>query len=296
MLGAENVADATQTSAEIERLADWAFAPAKAAIAERRIPGAAFGLVTASGARAVRFAGAAQLVPEHLPLTREAWFDLASLTKVLFTTAKILELADLGRINLDEALTSAIPDLQQYDQRAAERRLTFRQCLGHQTHLPAVEPIYTYGSDPQTLRAFVLQRVWKSGPPVYSDINFILLGIALERLLDIGICDMPTPEGLTFRPDPANSVATERCAWRGRLLCGEVHDENAYALQGAGHAGLFGTVDGVLDFAQRLMDGTSTPASVVKQLRTRVGGNRTHGWELRFPGWSGGDRCSLRTN
>jgi CubicO group peptidase (beta-lactamase class C family) len=45
-----------------------------------------------------------------------------------------------------------------------------------------VEPLYTYGQDPQTLRAFILQRVWTPGPPVYSDINFLLLGIAIERL------------------------------------------------------------------------------------------------------------------
>jgi CubicO group peptidase (beta-lactamase class C family) len=83
---------------------------------------------------------------------------------------------------LDDPLTTLLPDLRQYDLNAPERRLTFRQCLSHQTHLPAVEPLYTYGQDPATLRAFVLQRVWTPGPPVYSDINFILLGLCLERL------------------------------------------------------------------------------------------------------------------
>ena len=81
-------------------------------------------------------------------LTRETWFDLASLTKVIFTTTAILRLVDEGRIALDDPLTDAIPDLRQYDLDAAERRLTFRQCLAHQTHLPAVEPLYTYGQDP----------------------------------------------------------------------------------------------------------------------------------------------------
>jgi hypothetical protein len=54
--------------------------------------------------------------------------------------------------------------------------------LGHQTTFPAVEPIYTYGSDPEQFRAFVLKREWKRGVPVYSDINFILFGVALERI------------------------------------------------------------------------------------------------------------------
>ena len=283
------------TGVDLELLADSAFAPAAAAIAERRIPGATLGIVTATGSCAVRLSGAAQLMPEHRPLTREAWFDLASLTKVIFTAAKVLELAEAGRIDLDAPLASAIPDLRQYELQAAERRLTFRQCLGHQTHLPAVEPIYTYGNDPRSLRACVLQRAWKAGPPVYSDINFILLGIALERLLGAGIRDLATPPGLTFRPDSARSVATERCAWRGRMIVGEVHDENAYAMQGAGHAGLFGTVDGVMDFAQGLMNGTAATGSVARLMRKTIAGHRTHGWESAFPGWPGGDHCSSDT-
>ncbi len=101
---------------------------------------------------------------------------------MLFTTPTILHLVAQGRIALDDTLVVAIPDLRQYDMAAAERRLTFRQCLSHATHLPAVEPLYTYGLEPATLRAFILQRVWRAGPPVYSDINFMLLGIAIERL------------------------------------------------------------------------------------------------------------------
>ena len=61
----------------------------------------------------------------------------------------ILKLAEQGRLDLDRPLTDAIPDLRQYDvANAAERRLTFRDCLMHRTFLPAVEPIYTYGDDP----------------------------------------------------------------------------------------------------------------------------------------------------
>src|SRR4029450_2981876 len=151
-------------------------------------------------------------------------------TKVIFTTTSILRLVSDGRISLDDPLTAAIPDLRQYDLSAPERRLTFRQCLSHQTHLPAVEPLYTYGQNPATLRAFILQRVWPLGPPCYSDINFMLLGIAIERLTGRALGDQTLPPGLTFRPDPADCAATEHCTWRGRMLRGEVHDENAFAL------------------------------------------------------------------
>jgi len=280
---------------DVEALAETAFAPSLAAIRQGRIPGAVLGLVTRAGARAVRVAGAAQLVPIRREMARETWFDLASLTKVVFTTTEILKLADRGRINLDAPLVTVIPDLRQYDASAAERRLTFRQCLGHQTHLPAVEPIYTYGSDPATLRAFVLQREWRAGLPVYSDINFILLGIALERIYGMAVAAMPAMPGFSFRPDPANCAATEFCTWRDRVMVGEVHDENAYALGGAGHAGLFGTVDAVLDFSCGLLDGSGATDDAIRLLQTPVAGHRTHGWEAATPSWSGGDRCSPAT-
>lgn len=275
----------------IDRIADAGFEPAAAAVANGRIPGATLGVVTRDGSRAVRFAGHAALMPFPEPLTLEHWFDLASLTKVVATTPMILALADQGLLDLDRPLTDAIPDLRQYDVHgAAERRLTFRDCLAHRTHLPAVEPIYTYGDDPARLRAFVLQRAWAAGPPVYSDIAFILLGIAVERLTGAGLDRWPLGQGLSFGPPPGPAVATEACTWRGRVLQGEVHDENAAALGGAaGHAGLFGTVAGVLDFAHDMLT-QPDPG-----LFTRVHAHRTLGWEAAHPGWQGGGACGEAT-
>ena len=276
---------------------DSAFAPAARAVAEGRIPGAALGIVGADGRRAVKLAGMAALVPGPEPLTEAHWFDLASLTKVVATTTMILRLADQGRLGLDRPLTDAIPDLRQYDVAgAAERRLTFRDCLGHRTFLPAVEPLYTYGGDPARLRAFVLQREWRHGPPVYSDIAFILLGIAVERITGAPLSDWPLGAGLGYGPPPGPAVATEACSWRGRVLKGEVHDENAAALGGAaGHAGLFGTVAGVLDFAQGLLDGSGASPAMIEAIRTPVRDDRTCGWERRFAGWHGGAACSAGT-
>ncbi|WP_243370923.1 serine hydrolase domain-containing protein [Microvirga solisilvae] len=280
----------------LDKIIDQAFAPAAQAIARGDIPGAVLGLVTADGQRAVRWRGRAQIVPDEENLSRETWFDLASLTKVIFTTTAILKLVEAGRIGLDDALVTVIPDLRQYDMNAAERRLTFRQCLAHQTHLPAVEPLYTYGQDPNTLRAFILQRVWQSGPPVYSDINFMLLGIAIERITGKPLLDQPLPEGFSFRPNPQLCAATEHCTWRGRVIRGEVHDENAFALGGAsGHAGLFGTIDAVLDFAHGVLDGSGLSKASLEAIRTRVSNKRNVGWEGSYAGWHGGDSCSDAT-
>ena len=276
---------------------DRAFAPAARYVEERRIPGATLGVVSADGRRAIRLVGQAALVPEPETLTEDHWFDLASVSKVVATTTMILTLADQGRLDLDRPLTDAIPDLRQYDVvGAAERKLTFRDCLSHRTFFPAVEPVYTYGDDPDRLRAFVLQREWRHGPPVYSDINFILLGIAVERLTGQPLSAWPLGPGLSYGPPPGPAVATERCPWRGRVLKGEVHDENASAMGGeTGHAGLFGTVAGVLDFAQGLLDGSGASEAMLWAIRTPFYEHRTCGWERRFPGWAGGQACSPET-
>jgi CubicO group peptidase (beta-lactamase class C family) len=284
---------------------DTAFAPIQAAIDAGRIPGAVLGLLE-QGRTTLRAAGCAVLEPDHMAMRESTVFDLASLTKVVFTTTAILRLAEQGRLDLDDPLTVAIPDLRQYDvANAPERRLTFRQCLAHATHLPAVEPLYTYGQDPETLRAFILQREWRHCPPAYSDNNFLLLGIAIERLTGAKLADQPLPAfglplGFTFRPDPADCAATERCTWRGRVMRGEVHDENAFAMGGAaGHAGLFGTASALLGFAQAMIDGTLLAPQSIAAIRTEhgviQGVRRGLGWQLATPGWPAGDRCPAGT-
>jgi CubicO group peptidase (beta-lactamase class C family) len=280
---------------DVEAMIARARQPLVAAVQAGRIPGGVLGVVNRTGNRAVQSFGWAQTVPDRREMTAETWFDLASLTKVIFTTPRILAMAEAGVIDLDAPLTSLLPDLRQYDPNAWERKVTYRQCLGHQTPFPAVEPIYTYGRDPELLRAFILQREWRKGEPVYSDINFILLGFAMERHHRRRINAMEPGPSFAFSADPAQCAATEDCTWRKRILCGEVHDDNCSALQGAGHAGLFGTAGSVLDFAQGLLDGSGASAKAVGLMRTALSEKRTHGWERSYDGWSGGARCSADT-
>lgn len=157
-----------------------------------------------------------------------------------------------------------------------ERKVTFRQCLGHQTPFPAVFPIYTYGRDPDLLRAFVLQHEWMPGPSVYSDINYILLGLALERLERRTIRDMDA--GFGFRP--GGPIRRQRrqpkvAAWRHRVLCGEVHDDNCSgparlrSCRPLRHRCL------VLDFASGLLDGSGVSAEAIGLMRTPLSARRT---------------------
>ncbi len=75
-----------------------------------------------------------------------------------------------------------------------------------------------------------------------------------------------------------------------------MHDENAFALGGAsGHAGLFGTADALLDFAGRMLSGTLLPPAAMAELRRRQTPTRSLGWEMAYPGWSGGDACGANT-
>ena len=274
----------------IQSVFERAFEPLAHSIASKRIPGGVLGMVDAYGNRHTRAIGSAQIIPTSRPMTEDTWFDLASLTKVVFTTQRILALAAAGTIDLDAPLTGVLPDFVQYNLDNWQRKVTFRQCLCHQTPFPGVFPIYTYGTDPNLLRAFVLQHDWPAGPAVYSDLNFILMGFALERLEHRSIREMNPGPGFAWSADPLHSAATEQDAWRGRVVCGEVHDENCYALQGSGHAGLFGTVGSMLDFAHGLLTGKGDPL-----IRQPLSDKRTHGWERPYVGRSGGDNCSPET-
>jgi len=286
---------ASRGSMQFQERFDRAFVPIEQSVSAARIPGGVLGMVDLDGIRQVRAVGSAQKVPDIRPMLADTWFDLASLTKVIFTTPRILTLAEARTIDLDAPLIELLPDLRQYSAEAWERKVTFRQCLGHQTPFPAVEPIYTYGRDPDLLRTFILQREWRAGPPVYSDINFILLGFALERLSGKTIRAMDPGPGFAFSAPPELSAATEDCTWRHRVLSGEVHDDNCSALQGAGHAGLFGTADAILDFAKGLLDGSGTSAQSIALMRTPLSATRTHGWERPHDGWHGGTLCSPGT-
>ena len=107
---------------DLNRRFDRAFVPLQRAVEAGRIPGGVLGVVEQGGGRLSRAIGSAQRIPSERPMLEDTWFDLASLTKVIFTTPRILALAEAGTIELDAPLTTALPDLRQYDAGAWERR------------------------------------------------------------------------------------------------------------------------------------------------------------------------------
>ena len=287
---AERTEPAQALAASVE-LAAHMFAPVSKAIADGKIAGAVLGLCLPDQPIAVQADGVLRRdAPGTWPVTAESIYDLASLTKAIFTTTTILQLVQSGAMDLDDPLSRFLPDLHQYDMTHPVRRLTVRQCLAHRSGLPAVEPVYTWGKDVDQLKALILQRDWPLGPPVYSDINFIFLGLVIERLTSQPLAVLATAAGF---PPPSSGhlvAATEWCSWRGRMICGDVHDENASALGGiAGHAGLFANAASVLAFARSLMDGKLLSTATLSEMtRPQAGGTRGLGWELKTDGWSGG--------
>ncbi|MFC4424981.1 serine hydrolase domain-containing protein [Deinococcus navajonensis] len=258
------------------------------------LPGAALGVVDLAGRKVTFVHGQATLGPEAAALEEDMWWDLASLTKPLFTARQVLLATEEGRLDLDDPLSLFLPDLAWMQGSALPAR-TLRQLLTHTAGLPAWTPLYTWG-DAATIRARLLQEPWSLSAPgevVYSDLGYLLLGRVLERVYGQPLRAFALPPGFTFSPKPERSVATEHCRWRERVLRGETHDENAGALGNvAGHAGLFGTLAGVLAQAEALLRGGWLSAAAQDAATRPFVPGRTLAFVQAQPGWSGGSLAS----
>jgi len=265
------------------------------AIDNSYIPSAVLGFIDINKNKIIKSKGYRQLLPSKKLVNNKTIFDLASLTKVIFTTHQILKLHSKNLIDLNAPIEEYLPDLSQYDYSSWERKVTIKECLSHSSPFPAVEPIYTRGNDPYTLKAYIMQKRWKKNLPVYSDINFILLGFILERIMSKNITKILSGYNFNYKPKGNNIAATEMCHWRNKIMLGQTHDENSFALKGAGHAGVFGKADDLLLFAYDMLISKNITAKHQKLIQTKVFKNRTYGWELANKNWSGGNRCSKKT-
>lgn len=176
------------------------------------------------------------------------WWDLASLTKVLVTLPEVLALVDRCLLELDEPLAGRWP-------RAAGRpvgAVSAADLLSYRAGLPATIKFFKTMTVPTEILDAALGIPAGRADAVYSDICFILLGALAQDLTGTGLSELARHRsGLRMGRAPGPAVATEQCPWRGRMIVGEVHDENAAAMGGAaGHAGGFGTLALVTAAAQ----------------------------------------------
>jgi serine-type D-Ala-D-Ala carboxypeptidase len=228
-------------------------------------------------------------------VTPESLFDLASLTKPLVAMGAAMSLAK-GELVASEQLHHMLPGLTG----TPAGQATLEQLLSHRAGLVAHLPLYDVlrqraPIDTNTLLRMAAEAAWSPtgdvddarGTPLYSDLGYILVGAALanrwgeslesrlERTLFHPLELLVGSVHRLLAMDPGlfdRMVPTENVAWRGGLLRGVVHDENAWALSGyglSGHAGAFGTVGAVLRFGAAILDGLNERSHVVDQEAAR---------------------------
>lgn len=248
-------------------------------------------------------AGYQAIYPSRKPAANDTIYDLASLTKVIATTTSMMLLNERGVIDLDQPVSEVVPV-------PSFNRFTFRHLLTHTSGLPAHKVWYKEitSIDEAVQRIGGLELGWPPGTRRnYSDLGFMLLGKAVE-LAGRDSLDRFTREQIFhplgmdetgFNPPPAlrpRCAATEKCAWRGRIMQGEVHDENAYALGGvAGHAGLFAPAADIARFCRAMIGGVILKPETIAAM-TRMGIVPDYLWQVigwKIDPWADGSEGYL---
>ncbi len=240
-------------------------------------------------------------------VTIETPFDLASVTKVVATTTMAMLLYERGVLDLDAPIAGVVPEFLS-ESRAASRdsdfrrqHVTFRMLLAHSSGLPAYEKLFLKNRTREKLldAAFATPLIADPGTRTeYSDIGFIILATALERLAGEGLdhfCQREIfgPLGMantTFNPPGAARIrippTQNDLSFRERIIQGEVQDENASVLGGvAGHAGLFSSAEDLARFAHAMLNGgrpilrPGTVALFTRRETEPAGTSRTLGWD-----------------
>lgn len=266
-------------------------------------------------------ATAGLLEPSGEAVEDKTFYDLASLTKSV-TAVTALRMAVAGMTDLDEPIGHSLSDLRG----GAAEKVSLRTLLSHRSGLEAWGGFYLdvphepgSGAARRWIVSEASRRVSNSSATprcVYSDLGYIIAGELLSRInktpLEEAVREWVTSplnlvDTLFFAGESGHgsvlkrSAPTERCDWRGRVVRGEVGDENCAALGGiSGHAGLFGTAESVARFGVEMLNahqGVSTflPQREFQASLTDPGDGSTWrmGWDTRSKtGSSAGQRMS----
>jgi CubicO group peptidase (beta-lactamase class C family) len=299
----------------LDKAIDAAEMPGAVVLAEMRREGELLEHASVRGLAVVR--------PERIPMARETVFDLASLSKVMATSTAILLLFHDYVVTLDDPVAKFLPHFGERDKES----VTLRHLLTHSSglkpwrafHEALLERERKKGErwiGTRAARDFVIEGICRSAlvhepgtAAVYGDLDFIVLGAVVEAVAQqsfeafcterifrplglehtgfLAACEEPGEDELS-EDLRRRMAATENCPWRKRILWGQVHDPNAYAMGGvAGHAGLFAPADDVLRFGRTILDvwhGRSDvlPGELLRSFLTRQDMPEKSDWAL---GW-----------
>jgi CubicO group peptidase (beta-lactamase class C family) len=276
------------------------------AVAENIFPGAVL-LISRNGNPVYHNAFGYRDLLSRSPVTIETIFDLASLTKPLATALALMVLVDDGKVGLDQHLGDVLPAFEN-DPKAS---IQMSHLLNHHAGLPDYRTYYREIEHirPEKRRSALRQLLVKEplvhqtgSRALYSDIGFMILEWVVEEIsgkrLDRYMAEMvyaPLGLGNLFfvdlagEPGAGEFAATEQCVWRRRLVCGQVHDENAHAAGGiGGHAGLFGTASDIhrllvhllLAYRGRPSTGRFQPETVRLFFQRWPGSDKTLGFDM----------------
>jgi CubicO group peptidase (beta-lactamase class C family) len=288
------------------------------AIAARAFPGCAFGVIVDREVVLQDALGRFTYDEDASPVTAKTIFDVASLTKVVATTAAVMLLYQRGQIDLNLPLGELLPAFvigRGPGELAHKVRL--RHLLAHNSGLPGYVEFFRSITTPAGLLRACLELKLEGEPGAraeYSDPGFILLGKALEVLIQESLADWvakqifePLALSSTFfcparQLEPLIPPTEEDIKFRHRRIQGEVQDENACVLNGAaGHAGLFSNVPDLLRFSGAILaalDPEARPGmsplfegSTIEHFAERQeprGSSRALGWDTPSPNSSAG--------
>ncbi len=297
-----------------------AFAVIRDAIRQHAFPGAALAVTHRGSLVASQGFGRFIYEPESPEVQPDTIFDLASVTKVVATTAMAMILYERGVLDLESPVAATLPEfvsLAPDSQRASRSKVTVRMLLAHSSGLPAYVKLFetAHTKDKLIRAALATPLVADPGSKTdYSDIGFIVLGEALTKLAGTSLdafsqTEIFVPLGLShtcFNP-PADWKSAippteDDRTFRHRVIQGEVNDENGSVMGGvAGHAGLFAPAIDVARFAECIMRGGAPilrPATIALFTRrepTLVGTSRALGWDTPSPPSSSGTHFSSRS-
>lgn len=256
------------------------------------------------------------------PMNIETVFDIASLTSVIASTTLLMKLWEVNKVSLQDRVSRYLQSFGVF----GKSPITIAQLLSHSSGLAAWAPYFeelvaAHGGarigilTSKGAREYIYTSICRSQlkyPPgtkqIYSDIGFIMLGALIEVLTGLSLerafnkfvaqplglrntsyIDLSKIKRRGIHPVTDLIAPTEYCPWRKRVLWGEVHDDNAWAMGGiAGHSGIFSTLWDVHLFAREMLLAYRGQSSFLKRETVRkfwapqsefVEGGWRYGWD-----------------